>query len=343
MRVICFRVDANSKIGQGHAMRCLTLANMLTQEKGAECIFAVSDEESQRFFNKHPYQCLCLENDFIDYSVAAARKLMKILAPYHVVIVLVDSYYMENGYIVALREQYRTACFCCREEVISADVLINYNINYNQKFYSEMYQDSSCRLLLGTDYIPLRPEFKKKEVFLDEKREYSEILVLTGGSDPFAVADKILCSQEQFAGNRVTVVVGQYSRFAGKSLDDQQSDIRIVHATDQVAELMRGSDLAISAGGTTMYELCALGIPSVIYTMADNQVSEAAYMGEKGYVRYVGDIRKDGFWENLFCTVWQLLNQKALLKKMQKKMSSIVDGNGAERICCALQNLWEEY
>jgi spore coat polysaccharide biosynthesis predicted glycosyltransferase SpsG len=96
---------------------------------------------------------------------------------------------------------------------------------------------------------------------------------------------------------------------------------------------MKDNDLVISAGGITMYELCALKIPSIIYTLADNQISESKFMGECGCVEYVGDVR-DGekFWNSLNSRIYLLIHDSTRRNSMVKKMKSIVDGQGCRRI-----------
>ena len=79
MKKICFRVDANQNIGQGHAMRCLSIANELSDNYDAQCIFAVSDESSARFFTMRKKEVINLGLDYKDYSLFAAKAMLKII------------------------------------------------------------------------------------------------------------------------------------------------------------------------------------------------------------------------------------------------------------------------
>ena len=105
---------------------------------------------------------------------------------------------------------------------------------------------------------------------------------------------------------------------------------------EKVAELLLGCDLAISAAGTTIYELCAAGVPTLAFSMADNQELFAKRMAAAGAVTYLGDIRNPEVLENLEKNVASWLSERgaALLLRQQEsvRMHALTDGLGSRRI-----------
>ena len=107
---------------------------------------------------------------------------------------------------------------------------------------------------------------------------------------------------------------------------------------EKVAELLLGCDLAISAAGTTLYELCAAGVPTLAFSMADNQELFAKQMAAAGAVTYLGDIRNPEVLEKLEKNVASWLSERstgeALLLRQQEsaRMHALTDGLGSRRI-----------
>lgn len=112
-----------------------------------------------------------------------------------------------------------------------------------------------------------------------------------------------------------------------------------------MAALMLGCDFAVSAAGTTLYELCALGVPSVSFTMADNQTASAKAFADAGAIPFAGDIRKN--LDEVLAMILGLIkdfhdgNSYHQRKSAQTAMRRLVDGSGALRIAQALKALSE--
>ena len=101
---------------------------------------------------------------------------------------------------------------------------------------------------------------------------------------------------------------------------------------------MREADLAVSAGGTTLYELCAVGTPAISYAIADNQLENVKKFEEDRLIAYAGDIRKDHVIDHIIDYLkiydlnWQIRQERSL------KVQKLVDGKGALRIANALMD-----
>lgn len=348
MKKICFRVDANNEIGIGHMMRCLTLAEELCNNQKMQCIFAVSDEMSAEILKHTCFEYIILHIDYKDYSKYSAELLAQLIKQRKLDLVIIDSYFSEQEYFRKIHSLVKTACFWCRKEEISTDLLINYNIDYDISFYQKNFPKSSIRLLLGTDYIPLRKEF----MYLSKKKieqSVRSVLVTTGGGDSRFFMENFLqndCTLKKYYSITFTLIIGTYSSSYEKLKDicnkKQLQNIRIIPHTSEIEKIMNKSDIAISSGGTLMYEICALGIPSVLYSIADNQKSEAAFLAKEGAVFYAGDINDSTFWKNLFQMLDRLISNYNIRKKLSEKASNLVDGRGICRIAGEVFNLLEE-
>ncbi|NLP13950.1 MAG: UDP-2,4-diacetamido-2,4,6-trideoxy-beta-L-altropyranose hydrolase [Clostridium sp.] len=341
MKKICFRVDANQNIGQGHAMRCLSIANELSDNYDAQCIFAVSDESSARFFTMRKKEVINLGLDYKDYSLFAAKAMLKIIETEQVSIEIVDSYHVTYEYLSLLRQAAKTGCFYYGNQVMSVDLLINYNVNYDKSFYEQNYNLKNVELLLGTEYVPLRKEFSNPKLI--KKDTVENILFLTGGSDPYNVVESMvneIKSRDDCKKLKFTFVIGDYSKIKGHQAYEKECDyISYMASTDKIVDIMKTHDIVVSAGGITMYELCALGIPCVIYSMADNQIPEAKYLGENGYLVYGRDVTTDNFCKMLLDSIIMLASSEDACNKISGKMKTLVDGKGCSRIASKIYAL----
>ena len=105
-----------------------------------------------------------------------------------------------------------------------------------------------------------------------------------------------------------------------------------------MASLMSECDLALSAGGTTLYELCAVGIPSISFATADNQLNAADTFAKKHIIPYAGDIRfsSDDVLDNITAFLYENFHSNKMRQESSRCMRDFIDGNGSARIACAL-------
>lgn len=102
---------------------------------------------------------------------------------------------------------------------------------------------------------------------------------------------------------------------------------------------MQAADLAVTAGGTTVYELCACGTPSVCYVLADNQLQNVQALTGAGLMLFGGDVREAGGVVGMLRQIDRLLADAFLRAEMSRRMQQLVDGKGAARIAEAILGL----
>ncbi len=358
-RLIYIRTDGNPHIASGHLMRCFSIAQQC-QRFGMTVCFLVSDKESLSLLegipNSDTFSVLQLQTALYHDLDRELPEVKMLLSSQHdtsvtnrEILYMIDSYYVTEHYLRSLSSLVRTVYLDdLRLFDYPVDLLINYDVipDRQMPLYRAAYRNAS-HLLLGASYAPLRRQFQNREIPVAET--VSNILITTGGSDPYHFCldfiHKIRTSNytDLFGNGEIFfhIVIGSLNadRDLLFSLGEKLPFLRLHENVSDMASLMARCDLAISAAGTTLYELCALGIPALSFTMADNQLAAAKAFHEAGAIVCAGDLRKepaDVLQKSiLFIKESSLSNRQAAHAIMRQ----LVDGSGACRIAQALDKL----
>lgn len=342
--MLVFRADGNGDLGAGHVMRCLSLA-AAAREQGQSCHFVLADADMAGLVARRGFACTVLHSDYraMEQERPLLEPVLRQLAPQCLV---VDSYFVTAAYLQWLRG-FGTlaylddlAAFAC-----PADKLINYNLYGPDMDYASLYRAAGLpapEMYLGVGYAPLREEFRH----LPERpfpETVTDILISTGGADLEHIALALvrrLLRRETLPGCRFHLVLGAMNadRPEIRALAGQAPQICLHENVQQMAELMCACQAAISAAGSTLYELCACGVPAVTYVLADNQLTAASTFAAKGLMLYAGDYRTDGpqTLEKMLQAVALLVQDSARRRRMAARMRAVVDGQGAARLARAL-------
>lgn len=378
--MVVIRADANSKIGMGHVMRCLSVADALLK-RGEEVLFVTADDTPVPLLTKKGIPYRVLHTDYADME-AELPKLWNALSelpqgpgvpeaalPQKNTSILVDSYYVTEKYLAALKKRITTIYM---DDIYAfsypVDMLINYNIYGEEMGYEKDAAFADTKLLLGTEYVPLREEFSAGAGYAQSRKELSAetenvtpaedrlhqtaeqgrtadggILITTGGSDSFNLAGQLLMEAMKYDAlkeKEYHVVSGSLNPHIGElqALAQKHENIHIHCNVTNMAELMAESEVALSAGGSTLYELCAMGVPVIAFSFAENQERLVQTFVKRGIAQYGGNYRTDGnkMIQNTIAGLETLLEDKNLRSEYRKKALQLVDGRGAERIAEAL-------
>lgn len=346
------RADGNTKIGAGHIMRCISIAQAL-KNRGKVTIFITADEESAKLISSQGFGTLTLDTKYDDME-GELEKLLPVLRENEIDTLLIDSYSVTQEYMRQVGKKVKIIYMDDLGEVLyPVDMLINYNIYAPRIPYEEMYRKKVMKmpkLLLGCEYTPLRGEFQ----CVDSKvrRGVRDVLITTGGSDPLNVAGMLLrLLVEEGAKYRTTqfhVVSGTFNKHINelRELEHANTNFHVYQNVRRMAELMKRCDVAIAACGSTMYELSAMGIPTVCYFFADNQKKVAEAFGNS-FAKNAGDISKDT--EEVLRRILECLDayidSYELRNTACEEMIKMLDGDGAHRIAhelIALQDSRED-
>jgi len=351
--MVVIRADANSKIGMGHVMRCLSVADALVK-RGEEVLFVTADDTPVPLLTKKGIPYRVLHTDYADMEaelpelLAVLRELtLRAESPEAALLqrntsILVDSYYVTEKYLAALKSRITTIYM---DDIYAfsypVDMLINYNIYGEEMGYEKDAAFADTKLLLGTEYVPLREEFSAAE----QQRTAANcgILITTGGSDSFNLAGQLLMEAMKYDAlkeKEYHVVSGSLNPHIGElqALAEKHENIHIHCNVTNMAELMAESEVALSAGGSTLYELCAMGVPVIAFSFAENQERLVQTFVKRGIAQYGGNYRTDGnkMIQNTIAGLETLLENENLRAEYRKKARTLVDGKGADRIAEAI-------
>ena len=351
-----FRVDSSGKIGSGHLMRCLTLAKAL-RDVGALCSFicralkgnlnhlvvsegfslnvlAQSGAGAKVTYKNEPYHSSWRE---VDWEVDAAETL-SVLSGLKPQWLVVDHYGLWYDWQVAVGSG-------CKIMVIDdladrkhhCDLLLDQNLGSDTLGYKSLIP-RVCKTLFGPDYALLRPEFKEyREASLVRRVDHGmeNILINFGGGDPDNHIVRVLqalLSIDLPSNVTISIIFGGLSAIneEHKQLISQfPNTITSYGMVSNMAEILSVSDLVIGAAGSSSWERCCLGVPSIIFPVALNQSGIAEQLSKCGAAIVLTN--QDLSNGNLGLLVNQML-QSQDLAKMSKIAATVCDGNGLDKI-----------
>lgn len=343
--VIGIRADANATIATGHIMRCITIAKQLWK-KGKKVLFFTADEYPGEILTQNGMEYVCLHTSW-EQMEEELPHLSRELKKHNCQKLLVDSYQVTENYFNSLRKICKTIYIDdCFTALYPADLIINYN-PYHVRFpYKEAYKGKS-KLLLGTAYVPLREEFQAPSCAPSRIADTTKhVLISCGGGDIYNVLCGILSkavNKKELASCTFHVIVGSFNQNAAELelLAKEHSNILLHHNVNNMAELMSQCQIAVSAAGTMLFELCAMQLPTVFYVCADNQQYDSDFFAAESRMLFSGDIRQnrkesiDKILQNMIL----LLNDEPMRQQMKQKLHEVTDGKGAKRIAEEIINL----
>ncbi len=347
MLKIAFRVDGGNEMGLGHVMRCISLAKAF-ENAGCSVFFISKKKEGIEKLRAEGFSVIelnCLyepsdKNYFygrpeeLDFELGQIHDL---LADSIVDCLIIDSYNVTPEYFINFKKYAHKVAYIddVNKFRYPVDILINGNIT--GEFYKyEKYNEDEL-MLLGLEYNLIRDEFGNLPV-RPVKESVEHVLLTTGGADPFGISIGLLkwaMENDTLRKWKWHVVVGSSYKSDIKknlaSMSNKFANIVLHENVQNISELMTNSDIAISSGGSTLYELCACGTPSLSIILADNQENICVKMRELDYIDTLG-------WHNLLTSstfinkVKGLADDYCIRKYKSKKMRSLVDAKGAKRV-----------
>ena len=268
-------------------MRCLTLANALS-DAGWRCGFACSPETAPVVpaLQRSAHELFVLEDDPSDEPAALAKHWGA-----GIDLLIVDHYGRDAAFESVCRGWAKRIMVIddTADRPHDCDILLDQTPGRAEADYEGLVPDD-CRVLLGSAYALLRPEFARLRPEALERRKdglaIGTVLVSMGAADPHNVAAMAL---EGLARSGLDVKVDVVAGAASPHLQSLREltaslglQVTIHEAADSMADLMARADLAIGAAGGTSWERCCLGLPSLVIATAANQEKIAAALDRAG-------------------------------------------------------------
>jgi len=354
MKVV-FRVDASTRIGAGHLMRCLSLAEALN-EKNIQTSFICREHRGNliAFMREKAFSVIALPapkyHDMIfndDYEallgvrqIEDAMQTIMALNGEGPDWLVVDHYALDANWEKMLR-QFSNGLMVIDDlanRLHDCDVLLdqNYSVDGENRYRSLVPE--FCQIFLGPQFALLGKDFRiLRQQKIAKPNQLKKLLIFfTSGNDQGETLKAMQGVALFGKAEQVDVVVGK-----------ENPDIVLIQEMcalrgwgyhcqiDYMAKLIANADLAIGAGGSSNWERCALGVPALVVVLAENQASIAHALNSANVVVNLGWNTKLAAQD--YANAINGISIK-LLKMMSKNAFQMVDGMGAERIINILSN-----
>ena len=334
------RADANANIGTGHVMRCLALAQAWKARVGQVTFVSAceSDALCQRLEDEG-LQLVILERSYPDPTdmEVTSRILKKQSAAW----LVLDGYGFDSEYQYQIkRNGHRLLVIddAAPSDHYYADVILNQNINAEELSYS---CEPRSRLLLGTQYGLLRSEFLAWKGWERKiSKTASKLLVTLGGGDSGNQTLKVLRALDLIdtEGIEARIVLGTCNttfKTAESPCSDPRKAYSFFRNVRNMPELMAWADIAVSAAGSTSWELTYMGVPFLTTILAQNQARIAEGLGQAGAAINLGWSR-DLHEEELAQHLSDLIPRWEVRQRLSNMGQRLVDGLGAQRVISCL-------
>ena len=342
---IFIRVDSGIEIGAGHAMRCLSLAQNLKKMNFELCFISKKTKgHISKLFMDKGFPVYYIQNNHSESKKSEiikndAEQTAKIITKHQTKSswILVDHYDLSFTWEKILRKHVNKIIVIddlARKH--DCDLLLDQNYNKNLKTRYNELVPKKCIKLLGPKYALLRDEFTILRKNVKPRKNFNIILISFGGSDPtnetgkVLSAIKILKTKKQFLKEVNVVISGSdKNKHRIKQLCDSIPNTRFNQNVYKIGKLMYKADLAIGAGGRSIWERFCLGLPTIVSIVAKHQQETTQALAKNGYLINVG------LAKNLSIKKYVEILENLDIKKLQrisKNSLKVVDGDGSSRV-----------
>ena len=357
--VVAFRADASSQMGTGHVMRCLTLANAL-RTKGATCTFICREHAGNLidYIRDQNFEVICLplelesttqrqfRDEYEEWLGCSeeddANQVIEALSQANIKFdwIVVDHYGISEKWESRVRSLTNKIMVIddLANRKHDCDLLLDQTFGRSAKDYSK-FVSINTKILSGTNYAILRPEFiqwRKRSLDYRKVPKLKNVMISMGGADKDNYSVKILQALylHGFIDKAtITIVTGPayaYTEDLLRFIDKYALNVCVKSNISNSAELMAGQDLCIGAAGSTSWERCCLGLPTVMFVIAENQNVIAKNLETQGAVCLTNLEKFNGFLG--YINGLSQIQTKNKLAEMSASGLNICDGLGTERI-----------
>ncbi len=357
---IAFRTDASLQIGSGHVMRCLTLADAL-RAQGAQCTFMCRPHTGNLLdlIKQRGHVAIALapgDTAFIAPAVPThapwlgsswesdAEQTRAALATLQLDWLVVDHYALDRRWEQELHNSAKHLMVIddLADRQHDCDVLLDQNLGRQDKDYEGLLSPKT-KTLIGPRFALLRPEFAQWREYSLQRRgqpKLQHLLITMGGVDKDNATGKVLqalCDCDLPADLHITVVMGPIAPCLAQVQEQAAAmphPTQVMTGVNNMAELMAKCDLAIGAAGSTSWERCALGLPTVLLILATNQQSSAMALQSLGAAHIAADTNQ---LNEIMSKLFGPQKQAVALRKMSQAAEQLTQGDGASKV---VEFLW---
>ena len=290
--MIVFRADASSTIGGGHIYRCLTLAHAIKRQAA----------EQQKVQQKIVFVCHLSQGHMTDLIKAQGFEVLSVEKPlctadmrqvlielqqqYTIDWLIIDHYKINVHYQKQLKPLVKNLMIIddLANRAHHCDLLFDQSLNRHPSDYQPWLTSNECGIICGSQFALLREEFStlKPQAMIKRKsfNSINKVLIAISATDPDNICGQVINELEKLPSDsksknwQYTIVItskAQYLESLKHQIARSPLNIELKLDVNNMAELMLEHDIAIAAAGGAMLERCAMGLPSIIIGVVDNQ------------------------------------------------------------------------
>ena len=355
---IVFRADASLKMGSGHIMRCITLAEEL-KRNGADVSFisrahegnlnSLIDKKNIKVVELPKVEVFEKSNnktkgdnygEWLGVSQEQdSLETIKCLGNSKPNWIIIDHYGLGQTWEKFIRPHVGNIMVIddLANRHHECDILLDQNWFED---FDRRYKDLvpiNCTLLLGPEYVLLREEFPetRKKYKLQDKDVVRHIFVFFGGSDIYNLTGMTLkaLSNSNLSDLHVDVVIGENNPHQSeiKELASARPHTKLHIQVDNISSIMEKADVAIGAGGVNTWERMCIGLPALVISFAENHTLLLSDLMKNRFIYYLGSIKNIDI-SFISENITNVINNSSSLIAQRKKIYKLVDGLGCQRV-----------
>ena len=345
-----FRVDSSYQIGSGHLMRCITLAKAL-KDKNIESIFISikNKDDMSSLIKKNNFKILNINNKKKDKKNSFswkfdAEETQKKIKDEKISHLIVDHYEIDEKWekylykdlkkLIVIDDLADRRHFC--------DALIDYSLPI--KNYLKLVP-SHTEILAGPKFALLDRSFIKERKKAKHQKENLKSKKLTfyvsfGASDFTQETEKTLMALKKLGNNlsfKANIIVGKNNKQKKdiEKLCSKEVAFSYYEQPEKVASIMSKSNFGIGSPGTTTWERCCMGLPSILISVADNQIEIGKACNKSKIAKYLGDSKKISS-NDLKDSILEMLKNPTKMFEYKQVGLKLIDGIGTRRVLSKL-------
>jgi UDP-2,4-diacetamido-2,4,6-trideoxy-beta-L-altropyranose hydrolase len=334
---IVFRVDASRHTGFGHLQRCLALASAPAWRDIDREFVVRGDESARQRIERRGCQCTLLPATSTQAEDLAAAAGPASAAADRIVVI--DSRTIDPAYRSTLRSMgvFVVSIDDLASDALPSDVVVNSNVFAGTLDYGRLAPDA--QLFLGLDFALLQPEFWDvgERIVADQVQC---VLIVLGASDHREIMPSLIAAVGRVEGDfAIDVVVGplfEHAERVREAADRWPGRVRLLPAPASLVQPMCDADVAVSAGGQTLYELVRVGCPTIALEVSHDQREQIDRLARLGCVRNGGG-SPDG--TQVTSALRELIDRRDARAMLSRTAQTLIDGQGVIRISEALLRL----
>lgn len=325
---VVIRVDAHKRIALGHLKRCLALAEGLRMQNLEILFVSMREEAVESVFERSSFFCEFISEEI--NSVGDLERTLALIRSFNASCIIVDSYNIDQNYIRFYMEQGIAVIYIddLARTDIACHVVVNGLLGADKIPYDVPVK------LLGKDFLILCKEYWTPPI--PRRGSVRNILITMGGIDHYDLSTRTLQILERHKNDfSVSVVMGAY--YENKDRIEAQRKamskrVGLHFSPDSLFPLMDKCNMAISAGGLTLYELATMGKPAIGVGLWENQYWNVRALGDRNIIEPLFYVEDASFDARLETTILCLIDDEKKRLELSVNGQRYFDGQGAVRV-----------